>query len=729
MNKYIKFIEKFRKILFILLVIINITALIGITKLRINTNFDIFSAKESIYRERLEEIDKYFDNSDQLIILIENDELNMDVMHEWHEFQKHLGDNVNTLFVKGPAPKEITMGNVSISIVDLDVTKLTMLKNYYSRLDTFSPLIVDGEYTYGVFTLFINDEFGKSDINDIEDYLDGVGVKYYISGDTYNEIKILDYILTILSYLPPLALLLILFIFRTQMKSFKATILSVIPAGIGALWTMGLIGWLGNEVSIITVISPIFTIVIGSADGLHFVSHIQDSRSEGLGKIESIVSTLKMVGIPMIITTVTSVAGFLSLLVMNTESIYDFALFSSIGITFAGIATWFILPIILVGDTDLKIKSNVSDKFSFIYSWMRNTWGKASIIIVLLLVVGSVVSLRYINNEFNMLMVYKDNVEVSKSYDKIMDINGGSIPLYAYISLDEDPITIESSGLVYDLIDELEKDDNVIKVNSIYHYISILNSMMNNSSIEYPESNIIANQIYMMASTKDENIINGMINREESMVKLLIFPKDLNNDTLDNIESIINKYDTLDAKVTGVQFLMKDLNDDMFSNVVNSIILALFLVFMMLYISLRNIKVAFYSVLPIISTTLIVFGFLGISGIPLNIVTVIIFSISIGVGIDYAVHFSSVWMTYFKENNNKVESTNKAFKYTSRPIITNGFGIAIGLSALLLSPLMIHTYVSSLMWVSMIVSVFLSLSLLPTLLMGRNKGIIKEEEV
>ena len=62
------------------------------------------------------------------------------------------------------------------------------------------------------------------------------------------------------------------------------------------------------------------------------------------------------------------------------------------------------------------------------------------------------------------------------------------------------------------------------------------------------------------------------------------------------------------------------------------------------------------------------------------------------------------------------EATDKAYKYTSRPIIANAFGLAIGLSAMLLSPLQIHVYVSTLMWVSMITAVFLSLSVLPTIL-------------
>jgi predicted RND superfamily exporter protein len=109
------------------------------------------------------------------------------------------------------------------------------------------------------------------------------------------------------------------------------------------------------------------------------------------------------------------------------------------------------------------------------------------------------------------------------------------------------------------------------------------------------------------------------------------------------------------------------------------------------------------------------YGFLGISGIPLNITTLIIFSITIGVGVDYAVHFSSIYKHYLHEGFSNKEAIDNAYKYTSKPIITNALGISLGLSILMISPLTIHFNISALMWVSMIVSVVITLTLLPLL--------------
>ena len=157
---------------------------------------------------------------------------------------------------------------------------------------------------------------------------------------------------------------------------------------------------------------------------------------------------------------------------------------------------------------------------------------------------------------------------------------------------------------------------------------------------------------------------------------------------------------------------MKDLNEGIGNMQFKSIVIALGAVFAMLLITLRSFKIAFASLLPIVITVVTVYGFLGITGISLNITTTIIFSITIGVGIDYAVHFSSIYKEYLKQGNSKF-ATLKAFKYTSRPVIANALGISVGLSILMASPLQIHFNVSVLMWVSMIMSVFVTLTILP----------------
>ena len=278
MKKYTDFIFGNKKILFILFILLNIAALIGVVQIKLDTDFASFSPEQSIYKDRLEEVESVFGELNQLIVIIDVDDINRESLDDMNELEASLLDIENISFVQGAAPEKLFINGSYMQYGDIPAETII---NYYANFDDFSPLKTGDETNYFVFTLFINEDFSNESISDIEDTLSLIAYESYVSGDSYNQLKITDYIIKILLILPPLAILIIFLVFRWQMGAIKPTLLSVLPAGIGSLWTFGLIGWIGNEVSILTAVVPIFIIVIGSADGLHFMSHYQDSRAEG----------------------------------------------------------------------------------------------------------------------------------------------------------------------------------------------------------------------------------------------------------------------------------------------------------------------------------------------------------------------------------------------------------------------------------------------------------------
>ncbi len=100
--------------------------------------------------------------------------------------------------------------------------------------------------------------------------------------------------------------------------------------------------------------------------------------------------------------------------------------------------------------------------------------------------------------------------------------------------------------------------------------------------------------------------------------------------------------------------------------------------------------------------------------INLSVVTATMAGITIGVGIDYAIHYSTLFRYHEKMKSD--EPHVRAFEDTSKPIIANILGLALGLTVMNLSPLMIHTYLSLIMWTTMLASSSLSLTILPYLL-------------
>ncbi|MCF7952630.1 MAG: MMPL family transporter [Spirochaetales bacterium] len=755
MEKYAQFLSRHRRPLLAVFVVINILALIGIFRIQLDSGFDVFMPENSAYKKVMDSMEEYFSSSENIIFLADagKQELDLQTVEKFREFQKFLEKHEHIEYVTGPAPEIIASGRNLVRLDTLQVDDLDYLREYYTSMGDIAPVVHHDASVFGVFEAFPDKSFRNEDIHTIEDKLKQLGFSYTISGEIYMQLKVFDYILKILLAVPPAALLLILIVFRFQMRSMKATFFSILPAGIGALWTMGTVGWLGNEVSVVTVLAPIFTVVIGSADGLHFVAHVQEEENRGVKRMDAVVETLRMVGIPMIITTVTSMAGFLALLVMNNSAIKGLALFASLGILMAGAATWYVLPLILTGSVNLRsakagVKLSAAEGSSAQGSddqdtdnqtaddqtaglreivpsvkGLKRLWGWPSWALVLLIVGVAALGIPKLTTEFNMLSIYKDYTVVQRGFERTMEINNGSVPLFLYAEYDADPLDPEIAGEFAELKKTYEESGRVGKYIDAYTVMSLMYGNMRGIEAQYPEDMQQSKALWNILSRREENPLEHFIDPEALKSRIIIFPSDLQNQTLDEIEEIADAFNEahsgITLKPTGAQFLFRELNLSMVKGQVSSILLAFGLIFILLLVFLRDVRAAFFALLPILLTVISLYGAMGLLGLSLNLMTATIFGITIGVGIDYAVHFTSVWKTFKLRGLSSQEAAEKAAVYTARPIITNGAGISIGLSALLFSPLLIHLYVSEMMWVSMIVSAVLSLTWLPTILRRR----------
>ncbi|MDA3846398.1 MAG: MMPL family transporter [Vallitaleaceae bacterium] len=692
MKTYIELIQRYRKPLFALLIMINIFALIGLTRIHISSDFQIFVPTDSVYKDKLDEMDTSFPSADQLLIQFEMDEtkVSMETYTELADFYKYIDTNYKGVTVNG-----------SITSTDtgaINEQSLAILEKQIEGLGDLSTIKVKDQKMYHIYTLFSEEPLTHDNLNDIESYMTDAGLTYAISGNTYIQLKVLDYIIFILTRVPPLALITLLIVFNFQIRSKKGTILSVLPAGIGALWTLGIVGWIGEPVSILTVLAPIFAIVIGSADGLHFIAHVQEEQVEHGDTKLALTNTLKMVGVPMIITTVTSMAGFLSLLVMNTEAIKGLAIFASLGIMLAGIATWYILPLILSGGLILHGKVH---KDRILKKGLRRFWGLPSIGVAVVVIAIFIVGAGQVKQEFNMLSIYRSYTEVSQNNEIISEVNGGTLPVFIYGDIPADTSLEQMGQDILALEDGLRQQEGVGKVVSAFDFMSLMNDPS-------------------MAASIDQSLLSEFVNIPDMKFKIMVFPTVHENAILQNLDDYIGEQEnTLSAynmQVTGASFMMMELNESMLVNQLMSSALAMVIVFLLLLIALRQVRSALASLIPIVMTLLFLFGFLGLTGISLNIITCTIFSITVGVGIDYAIHFTSIWRVRVKEGMSSEEAADLAYYYTARPILANAFGLSLGFTALMLSPLQIHMTVSILMWASMMVSVVFSLIILPSIL-------------
>lgn len=682
-RQFTTLMEKRGKPFFALFVIMMILALSGLFQLKINPDFMIFMPGHSPSKTTFDEMNRVFESGDELIIVLHTGSDSLDTA---------TGNKIVDLYCRLD-----TLPGIAYTVGPV-------MNNEFSARsfsdDIFSLVLYDNEW-HVFLSVFADSTLDRKAIDRIESMVAGTGMDHDMSGNAFMQKRLIDMIIHILFYMPFIAIFLIFSVFRFQMKSFKATIMSVLPAVVGAVWTLGLAGWLGQEVSILTALAPIFTIVIGSADGLHFVSHYLEARQQGSDKKEAVSRTLKLVGVPMIITTLTSMGGFLSLIVMDASAIHDLALFASTGILFAGLATWFVLPLFLINKVEFKDKDLPEGKDNKVF---KKLWGVPALIMTLAVIGVALIGFPKVKTDFNQLSMFKRSTDVYQSAETISEIHGGSIPVQIFVRSDKDILDPELARSVKTVTDSLR---NYGKVISPFELTDALLAQPMFRFMHYMRSD---RDILSDLMQQEDLPLQHMLSLDSNAARITIFPFELNSRSLNEMRDIVDNQDYKNAsvKITGMSYIMEDLNRIMIDNLKSTLIVSIAIMFVFLLITFRRLVPVLISLIPILVTMFFLYGFLGLSGLSLTLMTAMIFSISIGVGVDYAVHYSSVAL--------QLKDAEKAFDYASRPIITNALGLAIGMSALLTTPLMIHTHVSIMMWVTMLLSMFLSLALLPTLM-------------
>ncbi|MDH3470731.1 MAG: MMPL family transporter [Acidimicrobiia bacterium] len=518
------------------------------------------------------------------------------------------------------------------------------------------------------------------------------GIELTLSGNPVIFAEVLSILSLILIVVPPLVILLLIGTFYATIGDRRLSALAIVPAALGSLWTFGLIFALGREVDIITVIVPIFVIVMGSADGLHFVTHFQQESDTDADTVSKVSSALSHVGVPMILTTISTAAGFLSLLVTGVRPIEQLGMFAAIGIVFAGIISFFFLPALIS-------RLHIEPRHRTALLGPRVTRGLKALVktrvpaaaLVVGLLAFAVWSIPRLDVDSDQLFFFKDDAPVRMAFERTEEIFGGATPLIGEFAFD--PAT--------------ERLDDVVAASA---QLESLPGVRQVFSVADLQGVLPAEQLEAALSGELSLPLGDMVS--EDGLRFLMFPADFSTDDLQGWLDFADSSDEINV-LTGMPVVWDEIARLVLRAQVVSLAVAFAMVALMLGLAYRRWRETLASLVPIALTIATLLGFIAASGIQLNLMTAVVSSIVLGVGIDYAIHFVAA-IDYARPSGDGYVLT--AIDRAGRPIVANALGIAIALSALWLSPLKSHAQVSMIMWVAMITAALAALVVIPALL-------------
>jgi len=722
MERIANFVYKHSKLIIILVVIVNITALISFFRFNFNTDFLSTFNEGNPKAEEYYQLSEKYTTSEPLSVLIESESslLSKENLLAIFHLQKDMTEIDGIYSVQSPLPPEIVIDGQVIPIdaafIETNPLQLSsFIEDKYFLTDQFYS---NDRLSATIVVILAPGATGGEVIDSLKGLIEDTALlKISLAGNAVIQDTVWDYLLRIIFILPPIIVIMILIVFSLMLGNRKMAALSLIPAGVAALWTFGTIFWSGEGLGLTTIISPIFVIVIGSAYGLHYTNHLLNNISKHRDDRHKLtVETLKRVGTPIFLATITTMAGFASLIWTDVVPMRQMGIYVTLGIGYAGFLAIFFLPAIL-SRIKLPEKVAVSNE-NRLAQFILAASGKRVIIIVTFTAITaiSIFFIPKIEVVSNQLMFFRDSSDVRQTFDKVEKHFGGAMPLTGEISTDNPQATLlnlQAANEILNIERELEDVSGISSAFSIFDLVKGINKMSTGRD-EYPQNPMLIQGILTQLGDDLASWIAA------DGFRVMIRTQDFTTDDIDELNAFINSNESIRI-ITGLPILFDEMNNLVVKSQIQSLGLALVVIFIMLWITLRRLTAALAGLVPITITIAAILGMLSLTGFNLNIMTATLSSIAIGIGIDYSIHLLSSIYYYRDRGASRSESVTQALSTVSRPILANALGLIAGYSAFFFSPLKIHVHAGAVMWVAMLVSSMAALLLVPIFFSGKGK--------
>jgi uncharacterized protein len=703
-----EFILKYRWPIIIISIIIPVIIGLQIFRAEINPDLESYIPTDMPSRINTQAIDEIFGGDELMILIFETDDvLNPETLKRIKNIRKELNrldevDQVVSLFdiknLKNDGGMLVTESFVDkipqteeeFKSLRTNLSESKMAKNIVVSEDfTLTTIILslasgveDEEFVSKVESI-ISDNPGNEKV-----YFGGLPyMKSVISGDIAGDMKRLMIIGLII-------MLVMLFVFLRDIRGvllpFSVVILSII-------FSMGLLPLIGWKMSIITLLLPIMLIAIANNYGIHLIAKYQeinwsDGSISNEKLAEKIFSNLK---IPIFLTGITTVAGFLSLLTHQMVPARQLGIICAIGIAFALAISLLFIPAVL---SFLK-KSNVTrsrknGKKRMLDRWLEKIAGFIAakpmrVLIIttcIVLVSGAGIFLLKVDTDIEKFFPAKHPVR--KSSEMINRIFGGSQNLAVLINGDiMDPAIMKR---IDDYTEDLKDFPGVGNVMSISSVIREISKAMNNPGDKFYDAvpdnrDAIAQYLLLYSMDGNPEDLEKLIDFNYENAQIMIRINDGSNATINNVIDEIHKLTDGDSNVKsigGYGYVTAQLANLVVRGQVSSLLVSLIICALILAIAFRSVSAGLISSIPLMVSLIFLFGLMGYFGIYLDVATALLSSIMIGVGIDYTIHFLWRYKQERLQGLAAPEAVVKTLTTTGRGITFNALSVIIGFCAL-----------------------------------------------
>ena len=543
------------------------------------------------------------------------------------------------------------------------------------------------------------------------------------------------------------ALLVTSIIFFFFFRSFRATFISLIVVCIGVAWTLGIIGLLEYEVSVLTALIPPLIIVIGIPNCIFLINKYQHEVKLHGNKVKSLQRVITKIGNATLMTNVTTASGFATFILTESKLLKEFGIVASLSILAIFILCLLIIPIIysfMPYPKDRHLEHLNKRWIGGFVNWMERMVRQKRIAIYitsLVLLVVSIIGIYQIKISGSLIE------DMPQESDFVNDIRffeeefNGIMPLEILVDTKRKKGVMKLSTLkrmdaLEDLIIEIPELSKPISVVSLVKYSKQAYYNGNTKFYQLPtsqENSFILS--YAKNSSSDVDLLKNFVDNTGRYARITTFMKDIGTDKMERIEeNLQTKIDKVfpkesyDITMTGKALVFQKGTKYLVKNLVISLSLAIFLIALFMAYLFRSGRMIIISLIPNLLPLLVTAGLMGYLGVPIKPSTILVFSIAFGISVDDTIHFLAKYRQELQANNWKIKvSVYGALRETGVSMFYTSIVLFFGFSVFTISSFGGTVALGALVSATLLFAMLSNLLLLPSLLLSLERNIANKQ--
>ncbi|MEE2891772.1 MAG: MMPL family transporter [Pseudomonadota bacterium] len=574
----------------------------------------------------------------------------------------------------------------------------------------------------------------------LEAYADQFDVLFQVGPPRINE-ELRDSLGRDFLLLGPLSAFVLIAAILFFMRSGLAAVLPILTSGLTIVWTFGMLGWVGIPLNILAAMIPSLIIVIGSTEDTHimaaFFRGLDASAGEERGaaseelRRQAVAYAGRHVGLPLLLTVVTTGLGFASNLASNMGLIQDFAIASTFAMLANGVITMLLVPMLLdrfgpqarPAAIDQIDATGLPARIVQLFRVPQDRFPLRTLAVTTLLCGFFVwqASSLYVTND-PLSYFPEDRPIVQQTRQISGDLAGVNI-FFVTLEARADRAFLEPRNLrriaeIQDFLDRQGVFDSTLSLADQLQYVNRAFSGDFAEGALPPTRELTAQYLLFFHRGDLDSYVSADFRRANIVVRHSIEDSHVLNRYVAELEEVLAEISgpELEARVIGENLMVNRAAESLMVAQLQGLGLLLALIFVIMSAMFTSLKGGAIAMIPSVIPVAIMFGIMGLLDIPLNPGTAIVAVIAIGIAIDGTIHLLARYNELCRRTSDYVGAVHQAVAEEATPLVISSVALAFGFGILLFSSFTVVAQFGALAAATMLISIVANLLVTPIIM-------------